>query len=64
MKNGIVIYNRPDEAFIMKEDKNKPWPSMSDENLLKYLDRTDPIEKVRFTDEKGIGDGIKIFFKQ
>lgn len=63
--DGITIhYNNAQEAKIVKDDKNKPWPNnQSDEALLKLLGRNEVmIRRVQYTDEKGIGDGLVIYF--
>lgn len=52
-------------AFLVKKDKNKPWPdnNCSNERLLSYINKPEAtVEKVRFIDVNGVGDGVKIFF--
>lgn len=61
-----IILNVERQAIIIKNDKCKAWPNndCSDKTLLKYLDRdNDCIERIKYLDVKGIGDGIEIFFK-
>lgn len=61
-----MVKNEPDIAILKKKDKNAIWPNhdCSNDTLLNYLDRGDEIDRARFLDIDGIGDGIEIHFKQ
>ena len=60
----VIIKNEKDHAVLYKEYKSEKWGNCSDDNLRKILNRTEPIDRVRFEDYHGIADRLNIYFEQ
>lgn len=60
----LILKNEKDHAVLQKEYTTEQWGSCSDDNLRKILNRTEPIERVKFEDYHGIADRLNIYFEQ
>ncbi len=60
-----IIENTPTHAILKKENKSESWGNISNEHLLKILQReNDIIEKVKFYDVDYLTDELHIILKK